>query len=406
MKCFKYPFRNPEPRPKRHHIIIFTILISSISLLGVSQGLPIGQRSLTFTDPLRNNRPVPVEVYYPATAQGLNMPVASGVFPVVVFGHGYQMTYEAYLYFRDALVPQGYVLVYPKTESSLFPSHQEFGNDLAFLVLRMQTEGASAGSPFFGHIDSTSAVMGHSMGGGASFLACRNNVVPTVMVTWAAAETNPSAITAAGQITIPSLVLAADKDCVTPPATNQLPMYQALASACKFYVNIKGGGHCYFADPNTICQLGEIGCPPFTINREQQHAVVLDFTIPYLDHYLKGIPGAWTAFLDSLETSPRITSQKSCITSSYPEPGGEKSFRITPNPVTQHLLITGPSTGLSSPGCLLSDICGKIRHVEFQPVETNSGTTILADCSKLDPGIYFISIPTLNGRVVLRMIRH
>ncbi len=262
---------------------------------------------MTFTDPARGNRPLPCELFYPAITAGENTPVAAGHFPVLIFGHGFQMGFDSYTYFKNAMVPAGYVLVFPKTETSLAPSHAEYGADLAFLVTQMKLEGSTPASPFCNHIDSTSAIMGHSMGGGASFLGCKNNTGPTAMVTWAAAETNPSAISAAADVTIPALVFAADGDCVTPPATNQIPMYDSLASGCKVYISIKGGGHCYFADANFICSLGEFGCAAFTINRAQQHITTLDFTKLFLDHHLKNLPGAWTVFNDSLNNSPRTS---------------------------------------------------------------------------------------------------
>ncbi|MEI7727711.1 MAG: hypothetical protein WCK09_21570, partial [Bacteroidota bacterium] len=259
-------------------------LFLGFSLFCRSQNYPIGHATITYSDAARGNRSIPSELYYPATVAGENTPLSTGLFPLIVFGHGFQMAYDSYAYFKNAIVPAGYILVFPKTETSLAPNHAEYGADLAFLVVQMQAEGLNPASLFFQHVDSTSAIMGHSMGGGASFLGCKNNTTPTALVTWAAAETSPSAISAARNITIPSLVFAADLDCVTPPVTNQIPMYDSLASDCKVFINIKGGGHCYFADANFICSLGEFGCPGFTITREQQHATTLDFTKLFLDH--------------------------------------------------------------------------------------------------------------------------
>jgi len=63
------------------------------------------------------------------------------------------------------------------------------------------------------------------------------------MITFAATETSPSAISAARNINIPSLVFSADEDCVTPPATNQLPVYDSLTSNCKsgaYFLEVTG----------------------------------------------------------------------------------------------------------------------------------------------------------------------
>jgi pimeloyl-ACP methyl ester carboxylesterase len=359
---------------------------------------------LNFTDPNRNYRPVPSEIYYPATLAGENSPLTSGVFPVVVFGHGFQMGFDSYSYFRDAIVPDGYILVFPKTESSLMPDHAEYGADLAFLVVQMKTEGNTPGSPFFEHVDSTSAIMGHSMGGGASFLGCKNNTVPTTMVTWAAAETSPSAITAAKQVTIPTLVFAVDKDCVTPPQTNQIPMYDSLASSCKVFINIKGGGHCYFADANFICSLGEIGCGAFTISREEQHSTTLDFTKLYLGYHLKGNLSAWITFNDSLATSPRITFKKSCTTTSVEQGNEAIPIRIYPNPIQDVAIISGIDL---SDELLTIRITNQYGQNPKRPASTGiSGNSLLITGLKSwSSGIYFVSVVTQSRSYAIRFMK-
>ena len=321
----------------RLQLILFPLFLAT-SL--VAQPFQVGHRSMNFTDPARNNRQVPAEIYYPSTSNGNNTPVATGAFPVIVFGHGFLMPYSAYGYFKDGMVPEGYFVVFPTTEGGILPNHADFGADLAFLIVSMKAEGNNSNSPFYLHVDSTSAVMGHSMGGGASFLACKNNTLPTVMVTLAAAETNPSAIGAAPYITIPNLVFSADQDCVTPPATNQIPMYDSLASDCKVFINIKGGGHCYFADYNFQCSLGEGSCQQnFTISRDQQHSTTLDFTKLYLDFYLKNNSNAWVLFNDSLNSSPRISFQKACTSTGIIQNDDHLTVLIYPNPASEILNI-------------------------------------------------------------------
>lgn len=376
-------------------------LIICFSTTCWSQNYQIGHQTASFTDPARGNRPVPSELYYPATLAGENTPPAAGIFPIIVFGHGFQMAYDSYFYFKNAMVPSGYILVFPKTETSLSPNHLEYGADLAFLILQMKAEGLNPGSLFFQHIDSTSAIMGHSMGGGASFLACKNNTTPTAMVTWAAAETNPSAIASARNITIPTLVFAADKDCVTPPATNQIPMYDSLASDCKVFINIKGGGHCYFADANFLCSLGEFGCPPFNITREQQHATTLDFTRLYLDHYLKNQTNAWITFLDSLNSSPRITFQKSCTTTAIPYELKHNGFRIFPNPSGNMACIEGACSAREQIHVDICDITG--RKIQHSVIETEEDLfRIRLYMNEWARGIYFAEI---RGSLLTQVIK-
>lgn len=46
-----------------------------------AQTYQVGHVAMSFTDPARNNRQIPVEVYYPAVAAGEEVPVAPGLFP-------------------------------------------------------------------------------------------------------------------------------------------------------------------------------------------------------------------------------------------------------------------------------------------------------------------------------------
>jgi hypothetical protein len=155
--------------------------------------------------------------------------------------------------------------------------------------------------------------MGHSMGGGASFLAGQNFSDVSAMITFAAAETNPSAIQAAASIQVPTLVFSGSNDCVTPPPNHQVPMYNNLASDCKTFISITGGGHCYFADYNFNCASGEATCSPSpTITRDQQHGIILNHLTPYLEFMLKGNQQSWITFSNLLNNPTGITSLQTC----------------------------------------------------------------------------------------------
>ncbi len=383
----------------------FLCLLNIIPLTLVSQGFPIGHRTMNFTDPMRNNRSVPCELYYPGADAGNNVPVASGAFPVISFGHGFLMAYDSYLYLKDSLVPRGYIMVFTKTEGGIAPDHLALGEDLAFLIIQMKTEGNSTTSPFFGHVDSTSAIMGHSMGGGASFLACENNQVPTAMVTFAAAETTPSAIHAAKQISQPSLVFAAEKDCVAPPAQNQVPMYDSLASDCKFFVNIKGGGHCYFADYNFQCSLGEVGCQQtFTITREEQHGITLDLLLPFLNYYLKKDASSWIVFNDTLESSTRITYLKSCTITGNPAPPIEASFLVFPNPVNDQVIVNSRVRNDLILGIKIHTLAGNLIY-QKQAIDAIGDEKMIIDFSNFPCGIYLLEVEGKISNRIFKLVR-
>ena len=267
----------------------------------------IGYRDIVFVDASRNNRQVDIRVYYPATESGTNKPVAGapGVqFPVVVMGHGYQISTTSYDYLWQSLATRGYFFVLPKTESGLFPSHGEFARDLAFVADVMQAEGARADSPFWGKVRNATAVMGHSMGGGAAVLSVQYSANIHALVPIAAAETNPSAIAASANVLIPALLLAGASDCVTPPASNQTPMYNNMPTSCKYLVSITQGSHCQFAQNASLCNLAESFACPFRsyISASLQRSITLSVLEPWLDFILKERDSAWEQYQEHLET--------------------------------------------------------------------------------------------------------
>jgi pimeloyl-ACP methyl ester carboxylesterase len=305
----------------------------------------IGHRSVTWLDPARGNRQVPTEVYYPADAAGDNVPLSEGAFPVVAFGHGYLMVVATYENIWTALVPNGFIVALPRTEGSLFPSHSQFGFDLAFLTDKLKEEGASAGSPYYRHIAATSAVMGHSMGGGASFLAAAANPRITALANLAAAETTPSAIAAAQGIEIPTLMFAGTKDCVTPPSQTQIPMYEALASSCKTLITITGASHCQFAEDNSLCRLGESCTADITV--AEQHAIVDAYLVPWLSGWLAGDAVALQGFQTLLLGDLRVTYLQDCDLPadivSFPAQDREnpgRTLTVGPNPFRNRTAIT------------------------------------------------------------------
>lgn len=298
------------------------------SLTIVAQPYSIGLRTKTFTDPSRSNRSIATDIRYPATSTGTNTPFAAGQFPVVVFGHGFSMGIGAYTNVWEWLVPLGYVVVLVNTETGLSPSHDNFGKDLAFCAAGMQTENGTVGSPFLGKLTNKTAIMGHSMGGGCTVLAAANNTGITTIVGLAAAETNPSAAAAAANVSVPSLIVAGQNDCVTPQADHQIPIYNAL-NTCKYYAEIKNGIHCDFTngvgnapwDPAFNCYFGGTSCGNgngSSANQTTQQARTQGAVTPWLNFWLKNDCAAWNTFTTALSNTANYSSYQQNCTSPLP----------------------------------------------------------------------------------------
>ena len=366
-------------------------------LLG--QNFSVGNTSITFFDSLRN-RNINTEIYYPSDYTGQNEPISNGAFPVIIFGHGYLIEWSAYENFWNALVPEGYILCFPTTEMGFTPNHQFFADDIKFIASQMQIENQNNSSIFFNTISAKTALMGHSMGGGASFLAAENNPNINTLVNFAAAETNPSAITATQNISIPTLIFSGDDDCVAPPVNHQDIMYNGLNSSCKTQIKIINGGHCYFANENVLCSFGESSCNSnLSILRNEQQEITNNLLKPWLDFSLKENQSSFLIFNDSLQASSRITYSQFCNGTAIMKQRSVNELKIYPNPVFSSFQLQIPKDHLHGEIIILNII----GHQILKKTITKKLTTI--DLSNFDIGSYFIFYQKENKSWMNKLIK-
>lgn len=255
-----------------------------------AQSYAVGRRTVSWVDASRSNRTVGAELFYPAAQVGVGVPIVddSLKFPVVVFGHGFLMPVSAYQWLADSLVTRGYILALPTTEGSASPSHEQFGRDLVFIGRSIIQRNDSASSFLLGRVHPRMAVAGHSMGGGASFLAAAGASDVHAVFNFAAAETNPSAKQAALLTNVPSLVLSGSGDCIVRD-TNQLRMYNNIPYPCKTYINLTQVLHCQFGNNDFTCTLGQISsfCNSTSVSLSSVYSRCTQLLVPFLDYYLK-----------------------------------------------------------------------------------------------------------------------
>lgn len=387
---------------RKFYIYLF-LLFASLSNIN-AQPYQIGHTTIAFTDATRSNRSIATEIYYPADVNGENVPFTnlnSLKFPSLVFGHGFMMTWDAYQNFWEALVPNGYIIAFPKSEGSFSPSHLEFGKDLAFVINQMNILGTQNTSIFFNRVSPKNTVMGHSMGGGASFLSVPLNPNITTLVNFAAAETTPSAITAAASISIPSFIFAGANDCVASPTTNQVPLYNGLTSACKTYISMVGASHCQMANSNTLCSFGESTCTPTaTITRTEQHNKIFSYLLPWLNFQLKSDCSQGAIFDSQIISDAAITYQKNCIQCSplsiNESTTLENEIVIFPNPAEDIIYVKG---FFQKEYCIyLRDINSK-KVLELKFYESQN-----IDISKLASGVYFYEVFDSNKKSIIGKI--
>ncbi|MEV6967444.1 hypothetical protein AB0M47_20300 [Hamadaea sp. NPDC051192] len=228
-------------------------------------------------------------IYYPATAAGSGTAVAPGRFPAIAFGHGFLQSVSQYASTLQHLASWGFVVGAPTSQGGLFPSHSAFADDLNAQLTWFVVQDTTTGSRFNAHINTAKlGLSGHSMGAGASVLAGSRNHAVTTVANLAAAETNPSAVTAAASVTAPMMLVGGSADTIAPISSNARPVYNAKA-APKQLRTIVGGFHCGFIDGSSLF------CDSGSISRATQLQVTRRLLTDWFRYYLAGDSTAYDA---------------------------------------------------------------------------------------------------------------
>ncbi len=329
-------------------------LIFSLCVFTLRAQFAVGHSSESYTDPARANRSITCEIYYPADANGDNVPVAAGQFPFVVFGHGFVMDYTAYGNITEALVSEGFVMIYVETEGGFAPVHSDFGLDLAYMADHFYNESANAASPFYNRLEDRCAIMGHSMGGGATWLAATTSISVDCIAGLAPAETNPSAIDAASSVSVPAIVLSGSSDAVTVPADNHSPIFESTASACKYFVNIVEGSHCGYANSGSLCDFGELFFAG--LSREEQQQITHELLLAWFDVYLRDSSSSNEVLqlYDEMQGNTETTIE--CVVSVANSHA--QGMLVFPNPCSESLFLESDANGTKTYSVM--DLTGRV----------------------------------------------
>lgn len=289
-----------------------------------------GWRSVTITRP--NSSTFTARLYYPAAANGQNAAYngAGAPYPAITFGHGFLQAVSTYQSTLNHLATHGYFVIASDSESGLFPSHQNFANDLRFSLDYLTQQNGEQSSFLFNQVATARyGASGHSMGGGASILAASQDPRIKALANLAAAETNPSATAAVTNVNVPVSLISGSSDTIVPVSSNGQLMYNA-GRAPKMLPVIQGGWHCGFQESNGI------GCDSGTITRAQQLAETRRLLTAFFDLYLKGIEGRWkqvwgSEFQTGLTSAQRDSGiELTPATQNVPTPAGaETIFTVT-----------------------------------------------------------------------------
>jgi dienelactone hydrolase len=354
----------------KHFYFQLLLLISGIGVVKAQHpelvgSYPVGEQAISFVDANLNQPTVSAYLWYPATSAGNQTPFASGQFPVVVFGHGFNMSYLDYKNLCSHYASHGYIVAAPDVQNGFSVDHQEYAHEMIAVKDYLLNSGNDNTSILYQHISGTSAIMGHSMGGGSAYLAAGIDTSLDAVIGLAAAETTPSCIQSLQTNQVPFQGIGGSQDNVCPESTNLQPMYAAVIGE-KHWVSLTGGAHCKFTDTTTLCDLFS---GAGTLSRSTQRSLTKRYTTSFLEYYLKGNT-QWVSFIcgDSItsDIGAGIVSAQYQVNACYPLSisESENNFErviIYPNPSNGKVFLSGINFPVN---CRVYDVTGKLVLVK------------------------------------------
>jgi alpha-beta hydrolase superfamily lysophospholipase len=176
-------------------------------------------------------------IYYPTST-------ADGTFGAVAISPGFTATQSSIAWLGPRIASQGFVVITIDTNTtSDQPDSRGDQLQAALDYLVSSRSGVS------GRIDRTRlAVMGHSMGGGGTLSAARDNPSLQAAIPLTGWHTTKNW----GTVQVPTLVIGAQNDTVASVTSHSEPFYNSLpATLDKAYLELAGASHFAPNSPNT-----------------------------------------------------------------------------------------------------------------------------------------------------------
>ncbi|MDD9891460.1 MAG: acetylxylan esterase [Gammaproteobacteria bacterium] len=182
-----------------------------------------------------------VTIFYPLT---LSFDRPNGA---VVMSPGYRGTPEVYDWWGPMLASVGIITAIIETNTAEDNLEQRKNALIAGIEL-LKRENASEASPLTNKIDESQiAIMGHSLGGGASLRAAEelgDEIKAVVPLTPYCCELGQSFEGDLSGVSTPTLIIATADDTIAPPDTHARLLYDSInASTAKVYMEFAEGGH-------------------------------------------------------------------------------------------------------------------------------------------------------------------
>ncbi|MFM7770055.1 MAG: T9SS type A sorting domain-containing protein, partial [Bacteroidota bacterium] len=177
----------------------------------------------------------------------------------------------------------------------------------------------------------------------------------------------------------------------TPAADNHTPIFEASASACKYFINLVGGSHCGFIPAGSLCDFGEpLGG---SLSRANQQAAYLSLTNIWLRQVLKSecTEAEWQSVLQQYNFAESNSNTLNCLPCVSVNEFSQGALEIFPNPVQNKFVISGIPTGVNFL---------YVRNMHGQCIEVIrvNGQSQIEMQSTLESGVYFIDFENNFGQ--------
>ncbi|MBX3618418.1 MAG: dienelactone hydrolase family protein [Rhizobacter sp.] len=178
-------------------------------------------------------------------------PTASGSYGAIAISPGFTAYQSSISWLGTRLASRGFVVI---TIDTITTSDQpdSRGRQLKAALDKVVSLSRTAGNVLYGKVDANRlAVAGHSMGGGGTLAAARDNPSLKAAVPLAPWHTTKFFST----IRVPTLIIGGESDTIAPVASHSIPFYTSLSSSiAKGYMELNNASH-FFPQTSTYYPL-------------------------------------------------------------------------------------------------------------------------------------------------------
>jgi predicted dienelactone hydrolase len=232
-----------------------------------------------------------------------NAPVRRGRYPLIVFSHGSCGRPTEATYYTTALASRGFIVVAPHhpgntADDGLVTCVTMFVDSALNRFPDVQTTidatlaaAADSSSRFAGHIRTDLIGMtGLSFGGFTTLFAAQQEPRIVAALSMVPGGTSALAQGPENDITIPTMVIGAERDQVVGYAES--PLAFARLAGPRFLVKLLAANHLSVVDDCFNEELNVSLCVPEDITQDAAHALVVHYAVPFFRRYLLNVRGA------------------------------------------------------------------------------------------------------------------